>query len=722
MYSSANSKKYANRTALEWLTSWPSVVILILTILLSSGTIIHSQLSKVGESTWNDYYQLRNLVEPTCDLEMDIESSVARAIERKKIEMANDPLAGLLGSSEVNADSIRKSIENKQIRCEKDWAHYQELEHRVTPSLQYFAMFEGGFAFVVTKLNDYQKLLLALLVLICAAAAAITRHHISLRPIMTERDFTVSTWSQLIANGILMGSSIVYTMVDIESINKGVEVDDFYLHHVWTFGFGGLMLISALQLFFRPKDLEKGGGMKGAMLTVPLYAIMCFGANIQFGLEGYWQGTVVYLNMMMEFSTMFLNLALYGWVGMMLTQTRMMHLLFDVLRPWKMSPELLSLIVLFIVAFPTAYTGASGIFVLAAGAVIYNELRRGGARKQLALGATAMSGSMGVVLAPCLLMVIIAALNKDVTTSELFGSGKVLFVLTLIMYFLVSQLFRMEPIRIAPVREALPESLKRLVPLIPYLVVFALVIMFFAYALGRGMDEFSAPIILPVALLVILFYDYVIKKPTQEELEEARKDTLIGDKGETFEEAVRVATNQTCGPIGALLILMALSVSSSGIIERIGLVDMLPDEFASKWIAMTVVMLAMVLIGMFIDPYGAIIVVNATIFHIAKVNGLDPLHFWMMSLMCFELGYLMPPIALNHLLARQVIGYEEVASAKLTVGSFWRRYEKFLMPILVVLPCLLMVAYLPLASDEIHDFVFKPGYIPEMLSHLAFWR
>jgi len=498
---------------------------------------------------------------------------------------------------------------------------------------------------------------------------------------------------------------------------------------VWTIGFGSLMLISILQLFWRPKDLEQGGNIRGALLTIPLYAIMCFGASFMFFSEfrggvwsPYWQGAVVYLNMMMEFSTMFLNLALYGWVGMLLTQTRMMHLLFDVLRPWKMSPELLSLIVLFIVAFPTAYTGASGIFVLAAGAVIYNELRRGGARKQLALGATAMSGSMGVVLAPCLLMVIIAALNKDVTTSELFGSGKVLFVLTLIMYFLVSQLFRTEPIRIAPVREALPESLKRLLPLIPYLLVFVLVIVFFAYALGRGMDEFSAPIILPVALLAILFYDYVIKKPTAEELMEARKETLIGDKGETFEEAVRVATNQTCGPIGALLILMALSVSSSGIIERIGLVDMLPDTFESKWIAMTVVMLAMVLIGMFIDPYGAIIVVNATIFHIAKVNGLDPLHFWMMSLMCFELGYLMPPIALNHLLARQVIGYEEVASAKLTVGSFWRRHEKFLMPILVILPCLLMVAYLPLASDEIHDFVFEPGYIPEMLSKLAFWK
>ena len=47
-------------------------------------------------------------------------------------------------------------------------------------------------------------------------------------------------------------------------------------------------------------------------------------------------------------------------------------------------------------ALPTAYSGASGIFVIAAGAVIYEQLRDAGSTKRMALAATAMSGSLGL--------------------------------------------------------------------------------------------------------------------------------------------------------------------------------------------------------------------------------------------------------------------------------------------------------------------------------------
>lgn len=712
MYTTDSQPKFANRTLLEWFTSWPAMILLVLAILVSSGTIIQSQLSKVGQDIWPGYFKLRPIAlgmqAPAYDPSFDLQQAVDQAIAAKKATNAKNTAMGLgMLNTPVNPEAIKNSIIQLQQQRKVGWNNFQAEKARVTTGVTVFAHVEGGLSMFVTQLGKYKKWLLTLLVLVCAAAAALTRHHISLRPITTRREFYVSTVAQLLGNGILTFSSVMYHLTDRHSIAQGVSVGDYGLHLLWVVSFGILTAISLVQLLRPPKNVAEGGSWGSAILAIPLYCFMCFLANIEFFHEGYWQGTVVYLNMMMEFSTLFLSLALYGWVGMMLTQTRMMHLLFDVLRPWKMSPELLSLIVLLIVAVPTAYTGASGIFVLAAGAVIYNELRRGGARKQLALGATAMSGSMGVVLAPCLLMVIIAALNKDVTTDELFHSGMKLFFLTAILYFLVSQLFRAEPIRIAPVREALPASLVKLTALIPYVIIFTLVILFFQFVLGRSMDEFSAPIILPLALILVLAYEYKIRKPNKKELEEAHKDTLIGSKGDTFEEAIRVATNQTAGPIGALLMLMALSVSSSGIIERIGLVDMLPDTFASKWVAMTVVMLAMVLVGMFMDPYGAIIVVNATIAQIAKKNGLDPLHFWMMSLMCFELGYLMPPIALNHLLARQVIGDAEVASAKINEGSFWRRHEKYLMPICVILPALLLVAYLPLASDTIHYWVFQ---------------
>jgi TRAP-type C4-dicarboxylate transport system permease large subunit len=152
---------------------------------------------------------------------------------------------------------------------------------------------------------------------------------------------------------------------------------------------------------------------------------------------------------------------------------------------------------------------------------------------------------------------------------------------------------------------------------------------------------------------------------------------------------------------------MGMSVSLGGIVERSGMMENLPETFANIWVAMTILVITMVIIGMTMDPMGAVLLVNATIAPVAFANGIEPLHFWMITLAAFELGYLSPPVALNHLLTRQVVGDEEVESAKVHGGSFYRRHEKYLLPIAVMLTALLMVSYLPLMSDTLHGYMFQ---------------
>jgi len=177
--------------------------------------------------------------------------------------------------------------------------------------------------------------------------------------------------------------------------------------------------------------------------------------------------------------------------------------------------------------------------------------------------------------------------------------------------------------------------------------------------------------------------------------------------GTTLESSLRFSTNETTGHIGALLMLMALTVSMGGLLERSGIMEALPETFPSIWVAMTLLVVTMVIIGMIMDPFGAVILVNATIAQVAFDNGIAPLHFWMISLVAFELGYLSPPVALNHLLTRQVVGDDEVESAKVINGSFYRRYEKYLLPIAVMLTALLLVAFVPLLSDNLHHWLFQ---------------
>ncbi len=81
-------------------------------------------------------------------------------------------------------------------------------------------------------------------------------------------------------------------------------------------------------------------------------------------------GQGIYLVQLVEFSSIFLNLALFIWAGMLLKQTRIVDMFLNILRPWNLAPETLTWLILIAAALPTAYTGASGIFVIAAGAII----------------------------------------------------------------------------------------------------------------------------------------------------------------------------------------------------------------------------------------------------------------------------------------------------------------------------------------------------------------
>ena len=101
--------------------------------------------------------------------------------------------------------------------------------------------------------------------------------------------------------------------------------------------------------------------------------------------------------------------------------------------------------------------------------------------------------------------------------------------------------------------------------------------------------------------------------------------------------------------------------------------------------------------------FGAVVLVSGTLAPIAYANNIDPLHFWMMVLVAFELGYLLPPVAINQLLTRQVIGEEEVTLADNEVKhlGFYRRYERWILPLVVMTIGLVVVSFAPLA---VHDF------------------
>ncbi len=674
------------RSLQEWLSSLPVFILLLIVVAAGNAEQIHSRLLNLGELFWHDYFMLRaDIPTPTCNLDLNIKSE----LEKLETEAANQgELEALFDDQPFDSVAALQSLQSNRQICIDKHRLAQQNQTRITPSVIIFRTLETGIAVISSWAYNMQRLILLLLLFICAITSTVRQQHIAFKPIITLHDHGVSILAQLLGNGFLLISAWFYRNSLYQSATA-VEHPAIYL--LLVLGFAALTVINLYQLFKPKKKLKTGGSFLHALLSVPLYVFMAgFAGNYFFLIEEHWAGLAIFFSLIIDQAGLFLNIGLYIWVGMLLKRTRLGELVFKVFIPWRLSAELLAVVAILVMALPTAYTGASGIIIIAMGSIVYKQLIHAGARRQMALATTAMTGSAGVVLRPCLLVVLIAALNKEVVTDQLFDWGLKTFMTTIFVFLVFVLLTKREKIQIASINEAFKPSTRALLPLLPYVSIVVLIVFAYNFCLNVSVDEFSAPIILPVIILGLIVYE-TYRNPGLQHKEMQKTQS----KNSTFEQSIRMASSEASVHIGALLMLMALSFVTGGVIERSGLLSNMPDTFASVWVTLSFLVMVLVGIGMFMDPFGAVVLVTGTVAQIAYSNGINPVHFWMIALVSFELGYLTPPVALNHLLTRQMIGYEEVAKAAKEGDSFWYRHEKILLPMATMSTTLLLVAIIP---------------------------
>ncbi len=695
------------RSAPEWLLSLPTITLLLLILLIGTGEMIHGQLLKFGEALFHDdrghvqYFMMRaDPVRPTCDPQLSVDAEVARLqAERSRKSTVDDDVDALFTESAMDPALLRRSVESTVAQCQARHALHEQVLKHITPAVVVYRTVETSFFGLFHFGSENRPLILLLLLTVTSIATTLGFHHLCLRPPKFERDFRMQAITMTMASALLLMSAIRYYQVSIEA---GVPLEAPMLYHLWMLLFGALLAISAYRVLRPVTNGTKGqGSWAQSLQSIPLFASMGIISGIYFLLHNHPSGLAIYVSKLMDIPNLPLQLALYIWAGMLLKQSRLVDLFMNTLRPWKFSPELLTYLILLAAALPTAYSGASGVFVIAAGAIIYHEVRAVGGSSQYALAATAMSGSLGVVLRPSLLVVGITMLNKEVTSDQLFHWGGYVFVLTSTMFFIASQMRRTQPSNITPARIALPEMLRQLVPLLPHVAAVLVVVGFYRLALETPLNEISAPTIIPVLMIVVLTLDKILaaREPAKPQ---SHQPSYAAHRQVGVEASIRVATTETVSHIGAYIGLMMLSQTVGGVVERSEIMDLAPHHFSSVWMAMAFLMIAKVVLGMFMEPIGAIFLVSGTLAPIAYRNGIDPVHFWMMVLVAFELGYLLPPVALNQLLTRQVVGEDEIDKSDHEVenASFMHRYERWILPIVVMSVSLVIVGFGPLAVQH----------------------
>ena len=167
-----------------------------------------------------------------------------------------------------------------------------------------------------------------------------------------------------------------------------------------------------------------------ALLRTPLFAIIAAAA-----LLGFYRADIDLSAVVIEFYRLaempiLLAIPLFTFAGYLLSESQSAARLVRVteaLLGWM--PGGLAIVALMACAFFTAFTGASGVTIVALGALLVPAMAKAGYRENFNLGLVTTSGSLGLLFAPSLPLILYAVIaqqlgvGQPVTVDDMFLAG-----------------------------------------------------------------------------------------------------------------------------------------------------------------------------------------------------------------------------------------------------------------------------------------------------------
>ena len=132
-----NKPVFLNRSLHEWLFSLPVFCLLMLTLIIGTGEMIHGQLLRVGEKLFGDpatgvqYFMLRaDPVQPDCNPNPDVEAEVQKQVGASSVP-GND-IDSLFADEPVDPAAIRQSVITASQLCAEKMTGYTLVKNHIT--------------------------------------------------------------------------------------------------------------------------------------------------------------------------------------------------------------------------------------------------------------------------------------------------------------------------------------------------------------------------------------------------------------------------------------------------------------------------------------------------------------------------------------------------------------------------------------------------------------
>lgn len=296
----------------------------------------------------------------------------------------------------------------------------------------------------------------------------------------------------------------------------------------------------------------------------------------------------------------------------------------------------LAIVALISCAVFTAFTGASGVTIIALGGLLYPILIQEKYSEKFSLGLLTTSGSLGLLFPPSLPLILysMVASNSrtvsgsipDITIDKLFIAG----ILPGILLVVLLSTYSMQKGRKLNV-PTIPFSWQNVlsacknaiweIPL-PFLIIGGIYSGLFTATEAAAVTAFY------VLIIEVFIYKDLKLFP---DIPRIMKDSMV--------------------LVGAIIVILscAMGLTNYLIDEEVPmkLFELIQSYISSKVVFLILLNIFLLIVGMMMDIFSAIIVVVPLIIPIATAYQINPVHLGIIFLTNLEIGYLTPPVGLN---------------------------------------------------------------------------
>lgn len=372
-----------------------------------------------------------------------------------------------------------------------------------------------------------------------------------------------------------------------------------------------------------------------ALIGAPLFVVIAAASMLGFHSDGIDLQTVVIELYRLTDTSVLLALPLFAFAGYLLSESNTSHRLVRLTQAFLgWLPGGLALVALLTCAMFTAFTGASGVTIVAIGAMLLPALKEAGYEKNFSLGLVTTSGSLGLLLPPALPLIIFGVVAQQmgvqgVTLEALFIAGilpALLMMFALWGYSLWAnrkQNIPLQKFNWAEAKAALWDA-RWEIPL-PFVVLGGI------YS-GKFVISEAAAV---TALYVLVVEVFLYREIALRKLPKVMRDAMV--------------------MVGGVLIIMGMAMAFTNFLvdasvpER--LFELIREHIDDKLTFLLLLNVLLLVLGCILDIFAALIIMIPLLLPVALGYGIDPVHLGIIFLANMQIGYFTPPVGMNLFIA-----------------------------------------------------------------------